>query len=96
MIDVMRTEVRVIVQQELDARYGQSREDWIDQRRSPLGRKMHCALVRRGELPGISVHRRVLVRRRDLDAYIESHARATQADQEARAFARSGARRVTS
>jgi hypothetical protein len=34
---------------------------------------MHLKLVRSGELPGVRVHRRVLVRRRDLDAYIEAH-----------------------
>jgi hypothetical protein len=76
--------------------------DWIDQTRSPLGRELHCELVRSGVLPGCKVHRRVLVRRRDLDAYIESHpvtpraANDVTATSEARALARVGGRRVAS
>ena len=75
-------------------------EDWIDQGHSPLGRRVHCLLVRRGELPGVRIHRRVLVRRRDLDRYIESHgtkpaAVANDSDPETIALARVGARRVS-
>jgi len=54
-------------------------EDWVDQVRSPLGSRMHCRLVREGELKGSKVARRVLVRRRDLDAFIESHGVAVEA-----------------
>ena len=76
-------------------------DDWIDQRHSPLGRKLHCALWRDGVLPGLKLHRRVLVRRRDLDAYVQQHgtpapARAVNdGDTEAALFARVGARRVS-
>jgi hypothetical protein len=48
-------------------------DEWIDQRRSPLGRRAHCEAVRRGDLPGRKLRGRVLVRRRDLDAYVEQH-----------------------
>jgi len=49
-------------------------DDWIDQAKSPLGSRLHCRLVRQGRLKGSKVARRVLVRRKDLDAFIEAHA----------------------
>jgi hypothetical protein len=64
--------VREIAKEVVRTELGDRADDWIDQAHSPLGRRMHCRLVRTGALPGVSVHRRVLVRRRDLDAYIEA------------------------
>jgi hypothetical protein len=50
--------------------------DWLDQAASPLGRRRHCELARSGGLAGArKVNGRWLVRRREIDAYIESHAR---------------------
>ncbi|MGH3430115.1 MAG: helix-turn-helix domain-containing protein, partial [Mycobacteriales bacterium] len=46
-----------------------------DQASSPLGRQRHLRLVRKGVLPGARDGRRVLVRRSDLDAYLESKLR---------------------
>jgi hypothetical protein len=46
-------------------------DDWIDQDESPLGRRRHLDLVRRGALPGKKEGKRVLVRRADIDAYRE-------------------------
>lgn len=51
-------------------------DGWIDQACSPLGRRLHCALARAGTLPARKMGRRWLVRRADLDAYIEEHGRA--------------------
>jgi hypothetical protein len=48
-------------------------EDWVDQRSSPLGSRLHCRLVRSGALPGYRAGRRVLVRKADLDQYLEGH-----------------------
>ena len=45
--------------------------EWIDQTASPLGRRRHCALARRGVLKAHKDGARWLVRRKDLDAYIE-------------------------
>ena len=45
-------------------------DDWIDQVASPLGRRRHLALARRGELPAVKDGKRVLVRRSDLEAYL--------------------------
>jgi hypothetical protein len=100
LLALVRAEVRsCLTEQEHSQASG---DDWIDQRRSPLGRKLHCALWRDGALPGRKVHRRVLVRRRDLDAYVEAHglpspaaAANDAADSETRALARVGARRVS-
>ncbi len=48
-------------------------DEWVDQARSPLGRRTHCRMVRQGKIHGSKVAGRVLVRRRDLDAFIEAH-----------------------
>lgn len=48
-------------------------DEWVDQTTSPLGRRAHCAAVRRGDLRAHKVKGKVLVRRQDLDAYIEKH-----------------------
>lgn len=45
--------------------------DWIDQRTSPLGRRRHLELARSGVLPSRKHGSKVLVRRDDLNAYIE-------------------------
>jgi len=48
-------------------------DPWVSQDESPLGRKLHCRLVRTGKLEGSKIGRRVLVRRSVLDRFIESH-----------------------
>lgn len=47
--------------------------EWVDQNTSPLGRRRHLDLVRRGVLIGTKDRRRVLVRRSDIDAYLVQH-----------------------
>lgn len=61
---------------ELGSRMAADGEVWIDQDVSPLGRRLHCVLARRGVLPARKVGRRWLVRRADMDAFIsaEKHA----------------------
>jgi hypothetical protein len=48
-------------------------EHYYDQRTSPLGARAHCGMVRSGAIPGFRAGRRILVRRVDLDAYLERH-----------------------
>ncbi len=48
--------------------------EWVDQNDSPLGKRRHMALVRSGELKGRKDGRKVLVKRSELDAYIERNA----------------------
>ncbi len=48
--------------------------EWIDQDASPLGRRRHLDLVRSRVLPGVREGRKVLVRRRDVEAYLEKRA----------------------
>lgn len=50
---------------------GNAQNEWIDQKHSPLGRLKHLELVRTGKLPGRKLGHSVLVRRDDLNAYIE-------------------------
>lgn len=59
-------------------------DEWIDQDRSPLGRRSHCELARAGHLGGArKVAGKWLVRRRDLDAYIERQGAGAAAPAEA-------------
>lgn len=60
---------RLIIEGTIEER-GASAE-WVDQRSSPLGRRKHLALAREGKLPSQKHGSRVLVRRDDLNAYIE-------------------------
>lgn len=48
-------------------------DDWVDQDHSPLKKRAHLDAVRRGDLVGRKVGSQVLVRRDELDAYIEKH-----------------------
>ena len=48
---------------EMGARPANDAEEWIDQHRSPLGRRVHCAAARDGRLTARKVGRRWLVRR---------------------------------
>lgn len=64
--------VRQLVKAELQAAKGDG-DAWISQEDSPLGRREHCRLARSGALPGRKVGKRWLVRRSELDAYIEAH-----------------------
>jgi excisionase family DNA binding protein len=49
------------------------KSEWVDQKESPLGRQRHTALVRQGVLKATRDGRRVLVRRADIDAYLEKN-----------------------
>jgi hypothetical protein len=47
--------------------------EYYDQNNSPLGRRRHLALVRRGALSGRKVGKRVLVARAAMRAFLEEH-----------------------
>lgn len=77
-----------------------AKEEWVDQKHSPLGKRRHLELARTGKLPSKKDGRRVLVRRDDLNAYLEKHAISRGAREEdedlddvAAAIARGGRRR---
>ncbi|MFO0589881.1 MAG: helix-turn-helix domain-containing protein [Polyangiaceae bacterium] len=53
-------------------------DGWVDQRCSPLGRRLHCSLARRGDLPARKLGRRWLVKRTVLEAYIAEHGKAAE------------------
>jgi hypothetical protein len=48
-------------------------EDYVDQHESPLGKRLHCRLVRSGALEGFRAGRRLLVRRAAIDEYLAKH-----------------------
>lgn len=69
-------------------------DPWVSQSDSPLGRKLHCKLVRTGALEGSKIGRQVLVRKSVLDRFIEAHkvapaARSQSADDDGDTFFRS-------
>lgn len=47
--------------------------DWVDQSRSPLGRKQHIALAKTGKVRASKVGKKVLIWRLDLNDYIAAH-----------------------
>ncbi|MFO0593585.1 MAG: helix-turn-helix domain-containing protein [Polyangiaceae bacterium] len=53
-------------------------DDWMDQGCSPLGRRLHCSLARRGALPARKLGRRWLVKRTVVEAYIAEHGKAAE------------------
>jgi len=55
---------------------GVAAQEWIDQDTSPLGKSAHLTLARSGKVESRKVHRRVLIRRVDLNRYIEQRAEA--------------------
>lgn len=65
--------IQWVVRDTLRTNTSREADEWIDQARSPLGRRQHLALVRRGILSGCKVGRRVLVRRAEIDEYVERH-----------------------
>ena len=54
---------------------GVAASEWIDQTQSPLGRNRHCRLAREGAFPSRKVGRSVLVKREELDRYLETKLR---------------------
>jgi hypothetical protein len=50
-----------------------AQDEWVDQHGSPLGRRAHLKAVRSGELHGVKHGRRVLVRRAELNSFLENH-----------------------
>ena len=52
---------------------GVAASEWVDQDASPLGKRAHLELARAGTIESRKVNRRVLVRRVDLNRYIEQH-----------------------
>jgi excisionase family DNA binding protein len=50
---------------------GVAANEWVDQKSSPLGKNRHLALARTGKIPSKKVGQLVLIRRDDLNAYLE-------------------------
>jgi hypothetical protein len=48
-------------------------DEYVDQNASPLGSRLHCRLVRTGELAGFKAGRKVLARASDIDGWLAKH-----------------------
>jgi hypothetical protein len=79
-IDAIADRVAAVVVQRLR---GDTRDGWIDQRRSPLGARRHCAVARarmdRGEVGAAKVGRRYLLSQEALNEALASGNRRTVA-----------------
>lgn len=53
---------------------GVAAQEWIDQHDSPIGKRQHLDLARSGAVESRKIHRRVLIKRVDLNRYIEQQA----------------------
>ena len=56
--------------------------EWVDQDASPLGRGRHLRLVREHVLRGVREGRKVLVKRSDINAYLEQRCEARPVEDE--------------
>lgn len=59
-----------------------TRDEWVDQTNSPLGRDRHLTLARNGTLPSSKDRRRVLILRSVIDAYLVSKKRIVKIEPE--------------
>lgn len=50
---------------------GVAANEWVDQHHSPLGKRRHLELARKGKLPSKKHGQLVLVKREDMNAYLE-------------------------
>lgn len=59
----------------LDAKLAEknSSSEWVSQDNSPLGKNRHLRLVRKNILPAVKDGKKRLVRKCDIDAYLEKH-----------------------
>lgn len=89
-IDAAKRALVEAIDQLVEARLakGAASSEWVDQTASPLGRRRHLDLVRRGVLRGVREGRRVLVRRADLEAYLTDRAPLQHAEDDVDAMIR--------
>jgi excisionase family DNA binding protein len=73
-IDAARRAIANAIDELIEAKIamGVASSEWVDQMTSPLGKRRHLRLVREGVLQAVKDGRRRLVRRSDINAYLES------------------------
>lgn len=71
----IREKLHALVDEIADAIESHGAADWVDQTTSPLGRRRHLELARTGVLKSSKQGRRVLIKRRDIDAFLEGSRR---------------------
>jgi len=72
LLTALDAHVRALVAVEVERLLADLR-DWIDQSRSPLGRKAHLALAKTGKVKASKIGKQVLIWRADLNAHIAAH-----------------------
>lgn len=70
----LRDDLHMLIDLIVDAiEEGARADEWVDQKRSPLGRAKHLALAKSGKIAAVKEGRQVLVKRSDIDAYLAKH-----------------------
>ena len=71
----LRHKLHALIDELVDAIEAVSVPDWVDQKTSPLGRRRHLTLARTGVLKSTKDAGRVLIRRVDIERYLERNSR---------------------
>lgn len=66
----LRQKLHTLIDEIVDAIESTTASEWVDQKVSPLGRRRHLDLARRGVLRSTKDAGRVLIRRADIEAYL--------------------------
>jgi hypothetical protein len=69
-IDLLKSGFRTLIRALEES---EEEDEWVDQKASPLGRRLHCEAARTGQLKAKKLNGRWLAKRSDVDAYIEAH-----------------------
>ncbi len=90
MTNPLRIKLHSLIDEIVDALESTAAPEWIDQKSSPLGRRRHLELARSGVLKSTKDAGRVLIRRTDIDRYLEKKTviRVDEKADEAREIAR--------
>lgn len=74
-IDAAKRSLASAIDELIEARLakGAAASEWVDQSTSPLGKSRHLRLVRAGVLPAAKDGNRRLVRREDIEAYLQAN-----------------------
>jgi len=71
----LRAKLHELIDELLDAVERSTPSEWVDQKSSPLGRRRHLTLARTGVLKSTKDAGRVLIRRVDIERYLEKNSR---------------------
>jgi hypothetical protein len=69
-MSALRMKLHALIDEIADVLETGGGDEWVDQTRSPLGRKKHLALAKRGVLPASKEGKQVLIKRSHIESYL--------------------------